>query len=173
MYDKISHIVVDVDGTMTDGGIYYNENGNELKKFCTRDAAGFFAARAAGIKIMVITGRKCAATEKRMKELKVDFVQQNVKDKAAFLSSYFIEHGICRDEVGYIGDDLNDIAGMKMAGFVACPADGCTDVKAIAHYISPVNGGYGVVRDVIEYLLRSNNSWDETVAGIYGYGSGI
>ena len=77
----IKVLVIDVDGTMTDAGIYYDETGNELKKFCTKDAAGFFAARIVGIKTMVLTGRECAATTRRMKELKVDYLCQNVKEK--------------------------------------------------------------------------------------------
>lgn len=85
---KIKLIVIDVDGTMTDSGIYYDENGNEWKKFCTKDAAGFFAAHKLGIKIMVLTGRECAATERRMKELRVQYLCQNVKDKMGYLSEF-------------------------------------------------------------------------------------
>ena len=79
--DFIKYIVIDVDGTMTDGGIYYDENGNELKKFCTKDAAGFFIAKRVGIKTVILTGRECQATTKRMKELQVDYLFQNITDK--------------------------------------------------------------------------------------------
>ena len=80
----IEYIVIDVDGTLTDAGIYYDEHGNELKKFCTRDAAGFFAAKILGIKTIILTGRECAATLRRMQELKVDHIVQNVKDKVSY-----------------------------------------------------------------------------------------
>ena len=83
--DTIKLLVIDVDGTMTDGGIYYDNSGNELKKFSTKDAAGFFAAHKAGIKLMVLTGRNCAATAKRMEELQVEFLFQNIRNKAMFL----------------------------------------------------------------------------------------
>ena len=82
---ELKLIVIDVDGTMTDAGVYYDERGNELKKFCTKDAAGFFAAHSVGIKIMVLTGRECAATTRRMTEMKVEYLYQNVKNKAEFL----------------------------------------------------------------------------------------
>lgn len=72
-FEKIRLLLIDVDGTMTDSGIYYDDHGNELKKFCTKDAAGIFAARYVGIKIMVLTGRECYAVTKRMTELKVDY----------------------------------------------------------------------------------------------------
>ena len=75
-FEQIKYLIIDVDGTMTDAGIYYDDHGNELKKFCTRDAAGFFAAKQAGIKIMVLTGRECQAVTRRMTELKVDFLHR-------------------------------------------------------------------------------------------------
>lgn len=167
---NLTHLVIDVDGTMTDGGIYYDEHGNELKKFCTKDAAGFFVAHSIGIKIIVLTGRECAATSRRMQELKVDWFFQNVKDKAAFLKAFMEEHRIAREEVGYIGDDLNDLSSMRLTGFIGCPADSCKEVMRIADYISPIKGGYGAVRDVIEYILRERGEWDCAMAELYGIG---
>lgn len=168
--DQLRLLVIDVDGTMTDAGIYYDENGNELKKFCTRDAAGFFAARAAGIKTMILTGRESAAVVRRMKELGVEYVMQNVRDKRAFLEDFLAEQNLGRESVGYIGDDLNDLASMRLAGFAACPADACREVRKEAHYVSPVCGGEGAVRDVVEYLLRKCGKWERAVAGTYGVG---
>lgn len=168
--NKIKYIVIDVDGTMTDGGIYYDENGNETKKFCTKDAAGFFAARQVGIKILILTGRECMATTRRMKELKADYVIQNIKDKVSYLKDFMTRENVQADELGYIGDDLNDLPPMSLAGFVGCPSDSCREVKKRADYISNVNGGYGAVRDVIEYLLTQRNQWDEAVKNVYGIG---
>lgn len=167
---KQKYLVIDVDGTMTDGGIYYDENGNETKKFCTKDAAGFFAAYQVGIKIMVITGRECKATTRRMTEMKVEYLYQNVKDKVSFLKNFMEENSIDKEEVGYIGDDLNDLPSMKLCGFVGCPADACEDVKNIADYISLVKGGYGAVRDVIEHMLKENGEWEAAISGVYGIG---
>lgn len=167
---NIKLLVIDVDGTMTDAGIYYDENGNELKKFCTKDAAGFFAAHKVGIKIMVLTGRECAATTRRMNEMKVDYLCQNIKDKVSYLNGFIEEQGLNASQIGYIGDDLNDLPAMKMVGYVACPADSCVEVKNIANYISTVKGGYGAVRDVIEHLLRESNEWEDAIKDIYGIG---
>lgn len=167
---KIRYLVIDVDGTMTDAGIYYDEHGNELKKFCTKDAAGFFAAHQVGMQIMVLTGRECQATTRRMQEMKVDFLVQNVKDKLGYLERFMRENGIPREELGYLGDDLNDLESMRLAGFVGCPADACEEVKAISDYISEVKGGYGAVRDIIAWLLKRRQEWDWAVEQIYGVG---
>lgn len=167
---KIKYIVIDVDGTMTDGGIYYDEHGNETKKFCTKDAAGIFAARNAGIKTIILTGRECKATTRRMAELKVDYVIQNIKIKVDYLKEFMERENISVEELGYIGDDLNDISPMSLAGFVGCPADSCKEVMKRADYISSIKGGYGAVRDVIEYLLTERNQWDDAVKKVYGIG---
>lgn len=170
MERTIKYLVIDVDGTMTDAGIYYDEHGNELKKFCTKDAAGFFACHEAGIKIMVLTGRECAATTRRMNEMKVDYLCQNVKDKYGFLSEFMQKNRISKEELGYIGDDLNDLPPMKLAGFVGCPEDSCEEIKRIADYVSPVRGGYGAVRDVVEHILKSSNEWETAISKTYGLG---
>lgn len=164
---KITHIVIDVDGTMTDAGIYYDENGNELKKFCTKDAAGFFAAKYCNIKTIVLTGRECAATTRRMSEMHADYIFQDIKDKEAFLIKFMEENGLGKEKLCYIGDDLNDLKPMKLAGFIACPADSCREILAVADYVSPVKGGHGAVRDVIEFILRENGKWDDAISHIY------
>lgn len=169
-FGKIKCLIIDVDGTMTDAGIYYDEHGNELKKFCTRDAAGLFAAKKAGIKLMVLTGRECEATRRRMTEMKFDFIEQNVKDKFSFLKEFMKKQGIDWEEIGYLGDDLNDLPGMKKAGFSGCPADACKEIKEIADYVSDVNGGYGAVRDIICYLLTMRGEWEQLIQEIYGAG---
>lgn len=175
MFDKeslgqIKYLIIDVDGTMTDAGIYYDEHGNELKKFCTKDAAGYFAARKAGIKLMVLTGRECQATTRRMQEMKFDYIVQNIKDKESYVKDFMEKNGIAREEVGYIGDDLNDLPSMKLCGFVGCPEDACEEVKEQSDYISGVKGGYGAVRDIISAVLKERGEWERLVGEIYGMG---
>lgn len=165
--ESIKYFVIDVDGTMTDAGIYYDNNGNELKKFCTKDAAGFFAAHQVGIQIMVLTGRECPAVTRRMEEMGVEYICQNVKDKKSFLDNFMKEKGISREEVGYIGDDLNDYPSMQLAGFVGCPADACEEIKEIADYVSGIKGGYGAVRDIISYVLKQRGQWRQAVSEVY------
>lgn len=168
MVSKLKLIVIDVDGTLTDGGVYYDEFGNELKKFCTKDAVGFFAARAIGIKTMVLTGRECVATTRRMTEMKVDFLYQGVTDKQDFLKNFMDEKRLNKEDVGYIGDDLNDMAAMKLCGFIGCPRDSCQEIKEISDYVSLLCGGHGVVRDVIEHILKDTGDWDTVIPEIYG-----
>lgn len=168
--EKIKYLIIDVDGTMTDAGIYYDEHGNELKKFCTKDAAGFFAAHQVGIKIMVLTGRECAATTRRMKEMKVDILVQNIKDKVAYLEDFMQKENITFEEIGYLGDDLNDLICMKKSGFAGCPEDACEEVKAICDYVSHVKGGQGAVRDIISYLLKQRGQWEQAIENVYGIG---
>lgn len=165
--ESIKYFVIDVDGTMTDAGIYYDNNGNELKKFCTKDAAGFFAAHQVGIQIMVLTGRECPAVTRRMEEMGVEYICQNVKDKKSFLDNFMKEKGISREEVGYIGDDLNDYPSMQLAGFVGCPADACEEIKEIADYVSGIKGGYGAVRDIISYVLKQRGQWRQAISEVY------
>ena len=157
-----------MDGTLTDGGIYYDNTGNELKKFCTKDAAGIFTACAAGIEVIILTGRECEATTRRLTELGVKELHQNVKDKKTWMKMWMEERGIDRSQVGYIGDDLNDLQPMTLSGYIGCPADACKEVKEIADYISPIKGGHGVARDVIEHYLREQGTWCEAREKIYG-----
>lgn len=168
--EQIKYLVIDVDGTMTDAGIYYDDHGNELKKFCTKDGAGFFAAHYAGIKLMVLTGRECQATTRRMKEMKFDYIVQNIRDKAAYLEDFMKQNGIRREEIGYIGDDLNDLPPMKLCGFAGCPADACEEVKAYADYVADTKGGNGAVRDVICAMMKARGDWEQAVSAVYGIG---
>ncbi len=167
MQNKYELFIIDVDGTMTDAGIYYDEQGNELKKFCTKDAAAFFAIHAAGGKIMVLTGRECMATLRRMKELKVDYIFQNVKNKASFIRNFSEENAIPLTKIAFIGDDLNDLESMQLVGYVACPKDSCKEVKKSAHYISEMKGGAGAVRDIVEHMYEKMGIWKELVNKIY------
>lgn len=166
-YNKIKYIVIDVDGTMTDAGIYYDENGNETKKFCTKDAAGFFTAHKVGIKIMVLTGRECRAVTRRMEEMKVEYICQNIKNKKDFLAKFMEENNVKKEEMAYIGDDLNDLPPMRLVGFVGCPEDACDEIKEIADYVSNVKGGYGAVRDIISHVLKQRGQWEKAYKEVY------
>lgn len=121
---------------------------------------------------MVLTGRECKATSRRMEEMKVDFLFQNIKNKAKFLKVFCMENGFKKEDMGYIGDDLNDLSAMSLCEFVGCPSDSCREVLAIADYVSGKKGGDGAVRDIIEYYLRERGLWDKIVSDIYGI-SGI
>jgi len=163
----IRYLIIDIDGTLTDGGIYYDDTGNELKKFCTKDGTGIILTRSAGITPIVLTGRECKATTRRMTELGVTDLNQNVKDKAEWIRGWMTKNAIKKEEVGFIGDDVNDLGSMRLCGFVACPADAIDEVKEVADYIATVDGGYGVVRDVIKYILKNEGMWETVLNKAY------
>lgn len=164
----IKLLILDVDGTLTDGGIYYDATGNELKKFSVKDGAGLVALRRAGVQVMICTGRECEAVRRRAADLHLEYVYQNVGNKAAFLRDFFKEQGLSREEVAYCGDDWNDLAAMALCGFVACPADAAAAVKARADYVCPQKGGEGAVRGAAEEILRREGRLEDAVQAAFG-----
>lgn len=167
---NIRYLVIDVDGTLTDSGIYYDEHGNEMKKFSTKDAAGFFIAKACGIKILILTGRKCGATERRMKELKVDYLEQGILDKTRYLKEFMEKNNIKKEEIAYIGDDLNDLSPMSLTGWIACPKNSAEEIIDLSDYVSEKKGGEGAVSDIIRHILKNTGKWDEAVKKCYNTG---
>ena len=159
----ITHFVIDVDGTMTDSGIYFDDYGREIKRFSSRDFVGVMAAHYVGIKVLIVTGRECVATKRRADEMHVDYLYQNVKNKKEFIRDFMKEHDLTKEQLGYIGDDLNDYAAMQLAGFIACPNDACAEIRDKANYISSVDGGQGVVQDVFRWLLGSLGKWEDFI----------
>lgn len=166
--ENIKYIVVDVDGTMTDAGIYYDEFGNELKKFCTKDAAGYFVAHEVGMEVIVLTGRECKAVTRRMEEMGIKHIYQNVKDKKEFMKGFIENNNIEKKELAYIGDDLNDYESMKLAGFIGCPKDSCEEILAIADYVAKKKGGHGAIREIISFILKQRGQWENTIKLVYG-----
>ena len=164
----IRYLILDVDGTLTDGGVYYDATGNELKKFAIKDGAGLVLARAAGIRTVICTGRESAAVRRRAADLKITDVYQNVSDKAAFLRDFMQQNGCDAQQVAYCGDDLNDLAAMALCGFVACPADAAPEVRAAADYVCPQAGGAGAVRGAVEAILRQDGRWQAAVLAAFG-----
>lgn len=165
-YNVLTHFIVDVDGTMTDSGLYFDDNGNELKRFSSRDYVGIMAAHYVGIKVLIVTGRECAATKRRANEMHVDYLFQNVKNKKEFIRDFMEENNIKNENLGYIGDDLNDYAAMQLSGFIACPKDACMEIRNQADYISSVNGGQGVVQDIFRWLLGSLGKWNDFIRDV-------
>lgn len=166
--DDIRLLVLDVDGTLTDGGLYLDSTGGETKKFSVKDGAGLALARAAGIKVMILTGRESEPVRRRAEELHLDWCVQNCKDKAAYLAAFMKEEGYARQQVAYAGDDWNDLAAMELAGFVACPADAEEMVRRRADYVSPRKGGEGAVRDAVVHILRHQGRFEALVEQVYG-----
>lgn len=164
----IKLLILDVDGTMTDGGVYYDATGNELKKFAIKDGAGIVLARAAGIQVMICTGRACEAVRRRVADLHIEYLYQNVADKATFLRGFLDEHHFSREQAAYCGDDLNDLAAMALCGFVACPADAVDAVRRRADFVCPHRGGEGAVRDAIEEILTREGRYAAAARTAFG-----
>ncbi len=160
-FQKIKLIVLDVDGTLTDGGVYYDSQGGEIKRFDVKDGLAIKVAQAAGIKFAIITGRESPMVERRAKELEIAYYRTGVQIKHPALMELLKELEIDVDECGYIGDDWNDHQAMSAVGFKACPADAAEEIKEICDYVASHNGGFGAVRDCIEYVLRQRDQWEE------------
>ena len=154
---QIKLFLCDVDGTLTDGGMYYSETGDELKKFNTRDGMGFQLLREAGIKTGIITSENTKIVENRAKKLKIDFLRQSKRDggKVAAALEICNEMGITLNEVAYIGDDINCYNLLFSVGIAACPSDAQPKVKNLTGIqVMKLNGGEGCVREFIELLLK-------------------
>ena len=151
---SIKLLVMDVDGTLTDGRIYIGAQGEVMKAFDVRD--GYAIAHilpTLGITPVIITGRSSAIVEQRAKELKITALYQGVADKLAKLKEIAENSGVSANEIAYIGDDLNDLSCIQYCGYTACPADGIPEVQSAVDYICKHSGGRGAVREFIEQLI--------------------
>ncbi|MFA6838406.1 MAG: HAD family hydrolase [Dysgonamonadaceae bacterium] len=155
--------LTDVDGVLTDGGMYYSENGDEMKKFNTRDGMGIRLLREAGIKTGIITSENTQIVERRAEKLKVDYVYQGRRDGGKLQSAKEIceKEGISLKEVAYIGDDVNCLELLQNVGLAACPSDAMTKIKAIPGiYILSKKGGEGAMREFADIILSDLETLD-------------
>lgn len=164
----ITHIILDVDGTLTDSSIIYSDDGTEIKKFSTRDGIGFAVAKQRSIKIIVITGRVCDVTKRRMEELGASELIQGITNKYEFIQNYIKSNGLNSKTIGYIGDDINDYYAMQLVNYIACPQDACNEVREIANYVSPICGGKGAFRDIMEHIIGAED-WKIVTKELFGY----
>ena len=153
---NIKLFLTDVDGVLTDAGMYYSENGDELKKFNTRDGKAFELLRNAGIKTGIITSEKTKIVEARAKKLKVDYLFQGALDKLPIIKEICDDENISISDVAYIGDDLNDELALRNVGFAFCPQDARIKIKNIHNIkILKTNWGDGAVREAVDFLLNT------------------
>ncbi len=153
---KIKLFISDIDGTLTDGGMYYSENGDELKKFNTRDGMGFELLRKAGIKTAIITSEDRSLNHRRAEKLKIDFIYQGKRGegKVSVAKEICEELGITFDEVAYIGDDINCSDLLSLVGLAACPADADSKIKDLPFiHVMTKKGGDGCVREFINMII--------------------
>lgn len=151
---EIKMFLTDCDGCLTDGGMYYSEKGDELKKFNTKDGMGFKLLREAGIVTGVITGENKDLNKARAKKIKLDILEQGVEDKLALIKTLCRKYNIALENVAFVGDDINDLEAVKAVGFGCCVANGMSEVKAVAKYVTQAPGGSGAIREVVDFLLK-------------------
>lgn len=166
---KIKLIVLDVDGTLTEGGVFMDNEGNEFKKFNIKDGAGIVLAQKVGYDFMILTGRTSKCVQRRAADLKIKYLEQGVTDKVGYLKRFMTEHNISAENIAYVGDDLIDLGPMRIVGISACPQNAVSEVKAECDYIIPFDGGKGVVRSFLEMILKENGQWEDAISKLYNF----
>ena len=156
----IKLVLLDVDGTLTDGGIYRGNNGEELKRFNVKDGYAIVNAQKLGIEFGIITGRKSELVEIRAKELKIKYLYQGISEKTVILEEIMKKDGLSKEEIAYMGDDLNDLLIMKQVGLSGTPKDAVDEIIQVTDFVSKKNGGSGAVREFIEHILKKDGKWE-------------
>jgi 3-deoxy-D-manno-octulosonate 8-phosphate phosphatase (KDO 8-P phosphatase) len=154
---RLALVLTDCDGVLTDNGVYYSAQGEELKRFSFRDGMGVERLRKAGIATAIVTSEQSDCVARRAEKLKIR-AHLGVKDKAARLAEILAQHGVSLEQVAYIGDDVNDLGAMdrvREVGLVGVPEDGMPEVARRAHYVTRARGGHGAFRDFAEWLLSA------------------
>ncbi len=156
--ERIRLFATDVDGVLTDAGMYYAESGDEWKKFNTRDGMGIKLLQKSGIITAIVTQERTKLVARRAERLTIPEVHQGVMDKLSLVREMAARHGLSLEQVAYIGDDVNDLEALKAVGFSATPADGMPQVAAVVDYVCSKKGGEGAVREIIEMILEARGS---------------
>ncbi|MBN1942631.1 MAG: HAD hydrolase family protein [Phycisphaerae bacterium] len=172
-YKKIRLLVLDVDGVMTDGRIILSASGEETKAFCVKDGSGMKFWKRLGGSLAIITGRESAVVSHRAAELGVDEIRQNRKDKLPALEEVFSALGVGPEATAVVGDDLPDLPMMRRCAFSACPADAVDEVRRQADFVCQAVGGRGVVREVVEHILKRAGTWSKVMERYRPNGEGI
>jgi len=160
LFKKITCFVFDVDGVLTDGTVLVMDGGLQARRMNIKDGFALQMAVKNGYRVLIISGGDSPQVAQRLNRLGITDVHMSVLDKKAFIAKYISENKLKSAGVLYMGDDLPDLPAMQIVGLPCCPADAVMEVKEAAQYISPINGGFACVRDVIEKVLRLNDQWN-------------
>ena len=152
---RVRLMVLDVDGVLTDGRLYYGPQGEAMKVFDVRDGHGIKMLLRHGVEVALLSARNSDIVSARARELGIARVLQGHGDKAAAFATLLDDAGVASDDSGFMGDDLPDLPPMRAAGFAATVVDGCNAAQAAAHWISPQPGGRGAVRALAEFILHA------------------
>jgi len=158
---EIKLLVLDVDGVLTDGAVIINSDGGESKFFSAVDGHGIRMWQRAGMKVAFLSGRLSEPTKYRAEQLEIDYCLQNRLDKLAALKELIGQVGLSAKNIAYIGDDLPDLPPIRYVGFGVAVANAMDEVKQSADYVTTRPGGSGAVREVIEYILKNTDKWQQ------------
>jgi 3-deoxy-D-manno-octulosonate 8-phosphate phosphatase (KDO 8-P phosphatase) len=153
---RLKAIALDVDGVLTDGGVWWGPNGEEWKRFCFADIMGVSRARKAGLIVALISGEDSPLVDRFAVKMGITDVEKGCKDKALALRSFAERRGLALSEVSFMGDDVNDVEAMEIAGHAAAPADAMPAALKTAAFVARRNGGNGAVRELIEAILSGS-----------------
>lgn len=160
LFKPIQTFIFDVDGVLTDGTLQLLENGELSRKMHIKDGYALQLAVKGGYHIAVISGGNSSQVEKRLQGLGIKDIFLGVQDKKEILETYLSENELSPAHVLYMGDDIPDYEAMQSVFLRTCPADASPEIKAICQYVSPVNGGQGCVRDVVEKVMKLRGNWE-------------
>ena len=152
---RLRLMVLDVDGVLTDGRLYYGPQGEALKVFDVRDGHGIKMLMKNGVEVALLSARNSDIVTARARELGIARVLQGQSDKAIAFAALLADAAVASEDSGFIGDDLPDLPAMRAAGFAVTVADGCNAAQAAAHWVTPCPGGRGAVRALAEFILRA------------------
>ena len=153
--ETIRALALDVDGVLTDGGLWWGPNGEEWKRFCFADIMGVSLARRAGLTLALISGENSPLVDRYAEKMLIRHVVKGCRDKAAALEQFAAAANIPLSEICFMGDDVNDLAAMEIAGLSACPANAACEVVKLANFVAQRSGGNGAVRELVEALLQA------------------
>lgn len=156
-------LLLDVDGVLTDGSLFYSSSGEEIKTFNTQDGLGLRLLQDAGIEVGIITARKSTIVQKRAEELKIRYLYQGAKNKYSAYQDILQKTGFKPFEICYMGDDWLDLVLLQRVGLAVSPANGVEEVRAAAHYITRKEGGNGAVREICNLILKSKGVYEQAL----------
>lgn len=154
---RVKLLILDVDGVLTDAGMYYAESGEELKKFNTRDGHGIRLLQDAGIRVAIVTRERTAIVARRAAKLRIEDVHQGVFDKLPVVRALSEKHGVTPGEACYVGDDLGDLEAMESVGLPVAVRDALPQIRRVARYVTRRRGGEGAVREVCDLILAARS----------------
>ncbi len=160
LFKKITTFIFDVDGVLTDGTVLVLENGVQARRMNIKDGFALQMAIKNGYQILIVSGGHSPEVVNRLEKLGIKEVFMSVSDKKKFIANYISENELLKEQVLYMADDLPDLPAMTIVGLSCCPADAVNEIKEAVQYISPMNGGYACVRDVIEKVMKLNDHWN-------------